>query len=292
MSRAGTIEFHLKNCYGEYLNEPADILLEGRSLTDRRVARMVKASGPVKVTDLHGAPNGLYQWQADPPSYLPSGGFANVKARGATRVEQTFAIDPNKVTHVDFPGFAKLHAEERTLLEASGKVFQFQGLTGAALYGALDDVRRAGLMNILTKSRHTVLPNGRSVLSYFGELLEVRGDRFFVTASQELREEVKNSAASGLFRSVNGSLHRPPDGFSLAGSFKTDDAYGNLQVTFHAGADRWLADVDIDDAAGLGHVFQVLRNWLTNRQTHPYDIHQILLVHQSLDSRFRLDVRA
>jgi len=292
MDRTGKAEFHLRNCYGAHLGEPVDVLLEGRSLTDRRVARMVKAAGPVSITDLHGAPNGLYRWEIDPPSYMPSGGFVNLKAKGATKIEQLFVIDPQKVTSVDFPGFAKLDAAERGLLTISDKVFQFQGLTGAALYGAFDDIRRAGLLNVLTKSRHTVLPNSRHVLSYFSELIEVRGDRFFVRTSKDLREEVKNSVASGLFQPVSGALHRPPDGFTEAGSFKSEDDYGNLQLTFHANGDNWLADVDIDDANGLGHLFQVLRNWLHHRQTHPYDIHQILMVHQGLDSRFRLDVSA
>ena len=41
-------------------------------------------------------------------------------------------------------------------------------------------------------------------------------------------------------------------------------------------------DADIDDAAGLGHVFQVLRNWLTHGATHPYDIHEILVFRQEV----------
>ena len=46
--------------------------------------------------------------------------------------------------------------------------------------------------------------------------------------------------------------------------------------------------IDIDDAAGLGHVFQVLRNHLTGNPTHPYNIHQILIAHQHLDPGYRL----
>ena len=47
--------------------------------------------------------------------------------------------------------------------------------------------------------------------------------------------------------------------------------------------DSCLVDIDIDDAGGLGHVFQVLRNFLTRRQTHPFDIHEILVYRQKLD---------
>jgi hypothetical protein len=87
----------------------------------------------------------------------------------------------------------------------------------------------------------------------------------------------------GLFHEADDSLHHPPVGFERAGSFKTDDRYGNLQVSFFAKNDQWRADIDIDDASGLGHVFQVMRNFLTGRPTHPFDIHQILLLHQRLD---------
>jgi hypothetical protein len=95
-----------------------------------------------------------------------------------------------------------------------------------------------------------------------------------------------------LFRSVNGALHEPPDGFAPAGSFKTHDAFGNLQLTFFRKAADWQAEVDIDDAAGLPHVFQVMRNHLTGDPTHPYNIHQILMAHQHLDPGYRLLPRA
>jgi hypothetical protein len=91
-----------------------------------------------------------------------------------------------------------------------------------------------------------------------------------------------------LFRPVDGSLHDPPQGFAPAGSFKTFDAFGNLQLTFFADGARCRADVDIDDAAGLLHVFQVLRNNLSGNPTHPYDIHQILIAHQHLDPGYQL----
>ena len=54
-------------------------------------------------------------------------------------------------------------------------------------------------------------------------------------------------------------------------------------MTFFRSGDRCVADIDIDDAAGLGHVFQVMRNHLSGKPTHPYNIHQILTKHQNLD---------
>jgi hypothetical protein len=110
---------------------------------------------------------------------------------------------------------------------------------------------------------------------------------------KELREEVKNSVNSGLFHSADGSLHHLPgefENFEPAGSFKTDDHFGNLQLTFFMKGNDCVADIDIDDAAGLGHIFQVLKNHFTGQPTHPYNIHEILMAYQHLDAgyRFRL----
>jgi hypothetical protein len=52
-----------------------------------------------------------------------------------------------------------------------------------------------------------------------------------------------------------------------------------------------VADIDIDDAAGLEHVFQVARNALTRRPTHPYFIRDLLLRHQEIDPGYRFVLR-
>jgi len=41
-------------------------------------------------------------------------------------------------------------------------------------------------------------------------------------------------------------------------------------------------DADIDDAAGLRHVFQVLDHWIARGSTHPFDIREILTRYQRL----------
>jgi hypothetical protein len=134
------------------------------------------------------------------------------------------------------------------------------------------------------------LSNGQTVFPHFQKLHELRGDRFFAATSKELREETKHSVADGLFYGAPELLHHPPAGFTEAGSFKTEDHYGNLQLSFFARGDEWVVDVDIDDAAGLEHWFQVLRNALTDRPTHPYDIHEILVSYQQLDPGYRFAV--
>ncbi|MDQ3652773.1 MAG: hypothetical protein M3458_21365 [Acidobacteriota bacterium] len=290
MSKTATLVLELVDVSGKNLREKVDISLRNQTLSGSIMYRGVSASKKIRITDLHGTPHGLYRVQIDPPAYLPVGSFVNLKASGETVLRLTFPIDPSKVTSVVFPKFAELPADGRQLLENSDQVFSFGGMKGEKLYDALDNVRKAGLMNIVAKARATPLSNGRTVLPYIQKLSEVRGDRFFAVVSRELREEIKNSVAEELFHQVDGSLHHPPAGFDHAGSFKTEDRYGNLQVTFFIDGERCVADVDIDDASGLQHIFQVLRNMLPGRSTHPYDIQQLLVYHQKLDPGYSVNV--
>lgn len=290
MDRTGKLRMDLVDVYGDRLKQRVDIRLRHQILSDRRVVSGASASKRIQIIDLHGSPQGLYRVEVDPPAYLPVSQFVNLKASGITDRAICFPIDPAKVKEVRFPGFDELAQEVRKLLIDSRQVLGFETIRGKELYDGMDDIRRAGFLNITTKSGRTPLANGKTVLPYIEELTELRGDRFFARVPKQLREEIKNSIAEGTFRQVSGSLHHPPEGFSAAGSFKTDDSYGNLQLTFFMNAEQCVADFDIDDAAGLGHVFQVLRNHLTGRPTHPFDIHEILVFHQQLDPGYRFVV--
>ena len=283
------LRLNLRDVFGEPLGGKVDILLRHQVLSEVKKAS-ANASSVIEITGLRGTPQGLYRMDIDPPSYQYVSQFVNLKASGITSLNLTFPIDPGKVKSVKFPAFSGLSNDLTRLLESSERVLSFDGKKGKALYDDLDDIRKAGLLNIGAKAGRTSLTNRRTVLSYIEELQEIRGDRFFVRVTKELREETKNSVAEGLFHPVDGSLHRPPSGFSSAGSFKTSDHYGNLQLTFFTNDDNWVADVDIDDAAGIEHVFQVLRNKFSGQPTHPYNIHEILVGYQKIDPGYKFVV--
>lgn len=276
------LQLELRDVYGKFLGEKVDIILRHQVLSEVKKASP-NVTGKVEITGLHGAPQGLYKMEIDPPSYQYVSQFVNMKASGVTSRSITFPIDPGKVIGVKFQAYTKLSKDLQDVLERSDKVLSFEGKKGTELYDSLDDIRKAGLLNIATKSNATPLTNGRNVLSYIDRLNEVRGDRFFCDVPRELRSETKNSVAEGLFHRVSGSLHTPPPGFVSAESFKTSDKYGNLQLTFFTNGEAFKADIDIDDAGGLEHVFQVLRNKLSGNPTHPYNIHEILVGYQHLD---------
>jgi len=97
------------------------------------------------------------------------------------------------------------------------------------------------------------------LFSLICQALELRGDRFFAIA-QKNSGRTKNSIAYDQFYEVSELLHHPPVGYNGAGSYKTHDKYGNLQLSFFMKENECVVDVDIDDAGGLEHIFQVLRN--------------------------------
>ena len=285
MDRPGKLRLDLYDSCGDPLNERVDIYLYNQSLTDPIAARGVLTSKPVLIKNLLGGSNGLYRVFIDPPSYLPVSVFVNVSATKVTERAIPFAIDAAKVIRVRFPEYAQVDYAH-PLLSASRSVLGWNGLSGDKLYGAMDDISRAGLLNILAKSRRTPLSGGSVVLDHMREIHETRGDRCFTRVAPELRDAIRNSILEGVFREVSGALHKRP-GYELAGSFKTADRYGNLQVTLFTKGDEIVADIDIDDAAGLEHVFQVARNALTGDPTHPYDIRDILLRYQEIDPGYR-----
>lgn len=276
------LQLALVDVYGKPLAEKVDIILRHQVLNE-----VLKASKPanknVLIPGLRGAPQGRYKIDIDPPSYQYVAQFVNLNSSGTTSFTFQFPIDPGKVKRVNFQAYASLTTELQTVLESSDSVLGFEGKKGKPLYDVLDDIRKAGMMNIVAKTVNTPLSNGRTVFSYIQKLNEIRGDRFFCVVPKELRQEAKNSTAEGLFDDAPDTLHTPPAGFARAGSVKTSDKYGNLQLTFFTKGDDCLADIDIDDASGLEHVFQVVRNKLSGKPTHPYNIHEILVAHQKLD---------
>lgn len=293
MAQNGRLKLELVDAHGKRLQEKVDISLRNLRVTHNLVFKSLDASKLIQIKDLFTSTDGTYQITIDPPSYHVVSRFVNVKTSGTTDLQIPFPIDAAKVTGVNFSSFASLSKEARAVLTNSPAVAGFENKVGADLFDALDPIRRAGLLNIACKTLATIFHDGTNALSLVRELREIRGDRFFAFVDKALREETKNSVDTGLFDPVSGALHHLPAsfvGFTDAGSFKTNDHFGNLQLTFFMRGDECVADIDIDDANGIQHVFQVLRNRFTGRPTHPYNIREILVRHQQLDPKYTFDI--
>jgi hypothetical protein len=290
--RPGKLRLELVDVYGDKIGGKVDVLLRHQVLTHSPRFNGLDASKRITIEELHAVPQGLYMLEVDPAAYLQVNQFITIDASGFTDKQIVFPIDPKKVVSVAFPEYSALPAEHRRILENSDNVFSFEGKAGNALYTAdtFDDLRKACLLNIAAKCASTRLSNGKTVLPYIQNIRELRSERFFADVTRELREETKNSVAEDVFKPAPDTLHTPPLGFERAGSWKTRDQYGNLQLTFFAKGDEWVADIDIDDAAGIEHLFQVLDHKITGSHTHPYAIHEILLARQQIDPGYHFVV--
>ena len=274
------------------VGEPVDVLLQNQTLSDTKNFRNLNVGKTVVITGLHVFPNGRYRLEVDAMSYHTVSRFVSIPPDGNGEVTITLPVNPKKVIRPKFPDYAALSQEARSLLEASAKVANFTGKSGEGLYSALDDLRKAGFLNLAAKAGRTRFMTNpeqpRSILSFVQELSELRGDRFFALVPSELRSETVNSVHSDLFHEVSEALHTPPPGFVRARSFKTLDHFGNLQLSFFSSDDgRFAVDMDIDDAQYFDHIFQVIGNFFGG-PTHPYNIHEVLVASQELDPGYRL----
>ncbi len=289
MTNKGDLLLDFADVNGERPDDRLDVSLTHTLLGNVTQARDVQATKRLRIRDLECPPNGCYRVGVFPMRHLPVSRFVQVSEGKTVRYAITLPVDPRRVIKAEFPDYASCAADLQQVLARS--VVEGTGdLAGPALYSALDDLRKAGLLNIYSRMKATRFPNGRDAFSFVASLTRIRGDRFFARVEKELRDEVKNSIAADLFHEVPGTLHVPPPGFCLADSFKTMERYGNLQVTFFSKPEtlEFMADVDIDDAQGIEHVFQVVGNTLSGEETHPYNIHEILIGYQKLDPGYRL----
>jgi hypothetical protein len=262
-----------------------DVLLElACQDRSRRYKNTVFVQKDVEIKGIECDPFALYLVTVWPSNYRPAQFFITLRGgHTVAREPVRMPVDAGEVTGITAPPYVALDPELKRVLEASN-LDTDPGKKGQDLYDPLDPVRKACLLNIFSKASNTILLDGGSCFRHIGGLLKLRGDRFFAATRAALREEVEN--ARDLFSEVSGALHHPPDGYTPAKSFKTKDRYGNLQVSFFrkgVTGDDYLVDVDIDEASGIEHGFEVLRNHLTGHQTSPYDIREILVAHQSLD---------
>ncbi len=257
------------------------------------------ASKKLKISGLRAGET--YLVRVFPMRHRPVGQFV-MALPGAKPAEVSMfcPVHPQRVADVRFPEYDALDnglrdALERSTLERDADLPPLPPppageSPGRALYDSLTRIERAGLMNLFCKMSHTPV-GGATAWSYVAGVYRVRGDRIFARAALEFRDRVKNAEAAGGFKRAPELLHKPGPGFEAAGSFKTREAYGNLQLSFFSSIDaplRFEVDADIDDAGGIGHAFQVLEHFVTGAGTHPYDIHELLLFYQRLDPGYEL----
>lgn len=199
-------------------------------------------------------------------------------------------VKPGDVRDIRGPAFDALPPRVRSMLSSATTTREkpedgdLVGLSGAALYRKLGPKRKACLLNIVKKAGHRATAD--NCLRFIESLVVCRQDRCFAMVGAGMPEHLRKSR---VYKSAPETLHEPLEGFELAeGSFKSRDAHANLQVTFmrHKSTGRLAADIDIDEASGIEHGFEVIRNAVFQQRTNPYLIREFML---SADSERTLD---
>jgi len=255
-------------------------LFSAHASTHLQVSERVQREILIEGIDISVGP--LYRVMVTPANHRIVQFFIYLAEGKATPFSLPVPVDPEKVVSVNAPSFQSLPPKARQVLEEA-QVPRFNDgtggyLTGTQLYAALGPypLLKACYLNIMAKSTATPLPDGQTCLDHYSGLLRMEQDRIFLRTTAALVEE---TAHSHLFHPVSAVLHDPLPGYAIVSSYKTFDHYGNLQLTFqrrgNTGND-YAIDIDIDDAQGIEHIFQVLRNSVSG-PTNPYDIHDILL---------------
>lgn len=245
--------------------------------------------------NLEDSPLGVYRFQLSPTNYQVIQFFLSLPP-GGTIVRKkpvVFPVDSAQVIAIGAPTFADLPTNLQSFL-TSATIQPHSGavpVAGAArpvgedLYTALPPKLKACLLNLFLKSSTIKLGDGTSCFDHIQTLCELDQDRLFATTDVALLEEIIDSA---IFHPVDFSLHKEILGYKLFSSYKTRESEGNLQLTFSrkgtTGAD-YLVDIDIDEAQGIAHTFEVVRNVFTGL-TNPYNVREILTAAQGLRSLY------
>lgn len=269
----------------DVLGAPLDdhsVIVDVSNLDHSRKFRVeVPLSGQTDVLiHFEDCPTDIYQFALSPTNYRFLQFFLRL-TEGTTTVRQQsviFPVDPSRVIDISAPSFGNLDARLQTLL-ATGKTPP----DGAAYYASLPPILKAAILNFFVKASHTILGDQNSCFDHLQRIVELDRDRVFVHVDAALLEEALQSP---LFQDADFSLHKEIPPYRLFKSFKTRDAHGNLQLTFsrngNTGAD-YLVDMDIDEAQGIEHIFEVAQNFVEDRLTNPYDVREILIADQQLN---------
>lgn len=280
------VQFQFQDVLGAPLDDHSVVadIFDLHNTNHFQVVIPISGNTGVAIT-LNDAPGGVYRFELSPTNYQVIQFFMTLPPGGQVARDRpvVFPVDPDRVTGITAPKFNQLDPQLQKLLNASSisPDGSSPAQSGANLYDALPPKLKAAVLNLYLKSSNTTLGDQSTCFEHVSSLLEVDQDRFFGKIDAALVEE---AAVSADFHSVDFSLHKEIPPYKLFSSFKTLDSEGNLQLTFSrngtTGSD-YLVDMDIDEAQGILHAFEVIRNVFTGL-TNPYNVREILAAAQGL----------
>ena len=283
---------NLKDVHGHTINDEVEITFYNQKMHSLSQTFTVKFKGaPVVLPGVPAFPTGQAEVFIKPNKYRYKSIFINVVGGEPNSINEDFFVDPDKARPklMDFKDLAaKLYGNKLlNILQASN--------INQAKWDALDKRIRATILNLSAKLLKEATKNGQSLIDSIDSIDQTwldkkHRERIFSLVHNSLLSELRSFPER--YQGVPGGLHHFPPGWTAIGqgnSFKTQDAAGNLQLTFATKAEEvFLADLDLDDHKGLKHASDVLKHKITGKDTDPYDIHEILIYFQNLDPGYYL----
>jgi hypothetical protein len=286
----------LFDVYGDRIHDDVVLAFHNTDVTTFSDTYHVKLEGqPAVIHGVPSAPTGHALVDVKPTKYQQRRFQISVVAAslGENEIKDEFFVDPAKANPrlISYSDLAdKSYASElQDLLDNSSPKID------AEIWDALDPVNRATILNLCSKMVRENLNDGNPVIK------QVNGiDRAWLNVDH--RERIYSPVVDGFldalrelptnFKFAGGSLHHFPNNWlGLAeehSSFKTEDKAGNIQFTFAKDSEgKYYCDIDLDDHAGVHHVTDYLEHKITGQETHPYNIHEILVKFQK-DPEYRL----
>jgi hypothetical protein len=300
----GNLVVHLSDMAGELARGRVDVDLKRVSGSAGAGGEnmVVSVAGPVGRLTITGiacqtGPGTMYEVRASTPNYRKYAFFQLIQEDrdNPASDDVEFWVKPGDVANIQAPALANLPStvqamlNQATMIVARPEDNELVGLSGNALYQQMGPLRKACLLNIVKKAADSETAD--NCLPTFQGLLILRQDRLFARVAPELRDQLR---AAAMFKSAPGALHEPPPGFSPPiESFKSKDAHANLQVTFmtELATGGLVADIDIDEASGIEHGFEVIRNAVFRKRTNPYLIREFLNAADPAKHRLSPDYR-
>lgn len=263
----GSIYLDLRNVHGDPIKAAqANFYLYNHRLRSLDAAFRIKLTGaPLLLKEVPAFPFGTGDLVLNLSRYRSKRRFVTIRPDEALELQETFLLDAGHAK-------AKFPARHPAYEHISTPVAD------------LTELQRAGLLNVYSKLASLDLADAIESIE------QVLPARIFARVNENLLDQIRES--QDIFSPASGISHSFPRGWErieTLGSFKTRERQGNLQLTFATNSDNHLmADIDIDDNQGVAHAFDVIGHALSGADTHPFNIHQILIALQGIDPGYKL----
>lgn len=272
----GSLEFDLSDLSSAPVQGNVHILFQPTANTGGTAMEAHFDSGPatnftVSNLECRPGPGTLYQVSIESRNYRTYSFFQMIKEGATAKASDNqirLAVRPWRVKNIHVP---VLHPDLLAILPASDS------------FDSIELLQKACLMNVFAKGRDA---SCSAAFQFVRKMILLDQDRIFCVVDPALDAFL---TADPHFKSAPATLHKPLPGYERGMSFKSRDAHANIQFTLmrETATGRVAADIDIDEASGIEHGFEVIRNYVTKGKTNPFQIHQLLLLTE-LDPGYQL----